>query len=108
VRAERNRHQLNVRAVLYLTAISLPSALGLYFLWQFQETRVLASGLNQVKAFQKTGAEQKTLEGRERNYTLALRHLNQYLVSRPDDPEGLEIVADLLMERGDRGAVPAY
>jgi predicted Zn-dependent protease len=108
VSAARIRHHLNIRAVLYLTAVSLAAALGLYFLWESQETRVLASGLRQVKAFQRTGAKQKTREGQERNYALALRHLNQYLEARPDDPEGLEIEAELLMDRGDRGAVTAY
>jgi len=101
VTAARIRYHLNVRAVLYLTAASVVSALGVYFLWGFQETRVLASGLKQVRAFQKVGAAEKDLEGRERNYDLALRHLNQYLDSRPNDPDGLEIEGEILTARDD-------
>jgi predicted Zn-dependent protease len=108
VTAAQTRHQLNVRAVLYLTAASVVLALGLFLLWEFQETRVLASGLEQAKGFRKKGEEEKTREAQERNYALALRHLNQYLEARPDNPEALEIEAQLLMDRGDRGAVAAY
>jgi tetratricopeptide (TPR) repeat protein len=100
VRAPRFRYYLNVRAALILTVLGLVTALGLRVLWEYQTRRTLRDAMAQIGAFREAGAEEKDSERRARDYDLALRHLNQYLAYRPDDPDALEIQAQLL----DQGA----
>jgi tetratricopeptide (TPR) repeat protein len=96
VSAPRYRYHLNVRAALVLTGIGLVAALGLRLLWGYQEDRILRNGLGQAKAFRDAAREEKDPQQRSRSYELALRHLNQYLAYRADDPEALEIQAQLV------------
>ena len=81
------RRRLNLRAVLALAAVGLLSILGFYVLGGYQEDRVLRSGLTQARRFR--GDKQPGL---------ALRHVDQYLELRPDDPVALEMRAELLSE----------
>jgi tetratricopeptide (TPR) repeat protein len=108
VSAPRIRYHLNVRAALILTAFGLVAAVGLYVLGGYQEDRALRSALAQVRGFHAAGAEEKDPEKRARDNDLALRHVNQYLASRPDDPEGLEIQAQLLAKIDARAAMSVY
>jgi tetratricopeptide (TPR) repeat protein len=101
-----------MRAVLTLAAIGLIAALSWYFLWGYQEKRLLQIALEQIKAFRKTADEAEKANDQDqksRINDLALRHLTQYLDSRPDDVEGLEIEAKLRWETNDfNGAASAY
>ena len=102
--APKIRYHLNTRAALILAAIGLIVALGLYVVWGYQENRILRIALQQVKAFQEAADKLDQADDREqkaRNNDLALRHLAQYLVARPDDPEALDIEAKLRMEAKD-------
>lgn len=97
--APRYHYYFNVRAALALTVIGLAMAIGLYYLWGYQETRLLRIALKQVEGFRDAAEGEESAEQRSRDYDLALRHLNQYLAYRPDDPDALEIQAKLL-EKG--------
>ena len=113
VSALKIRYHLNVRAALILTAIGLTTALGLYVLWGYQEKRILQIALEQVKAVPEGRGSKRTKrddqDQKSRNNDLALRHLMQYLDARPDDPEGLDIEAKLLLEARDPlGAASVY
>src|SRR4051812_10132012 len=101
VSARRDRYRLNLRAGMILAVTSLASALALYILWGYQEKRVLGSAIEQVKKFREAAANEKDPNLRARDHDLALRHLSQYLASRSDDPEGLEIEAELLKSGND-------
>jgi tetratricopeptide (TPR) repeat protein len=103
------RHYLNVRGLLCLIAAGLVAGLGLYFLWGYQKERFLAEGLRQIKAFQEAGGKAETPDARQENYDLALRHLSQYLDFSPDDPEALEIEAQIRDGRRDvAGTIATY
>ena len=106
--ASRIRYQLNVRAALALTILALVAASGLYVLGVVQQTRILKAGLAQVKTFRKAGAEEKDLTLRAKDEDLALRHINQYLASSPDDPEAIEIQAELLTKVDLHAAISVY
>ena len=110
--APKIRYHLNMRAALILVAVGLTAALGLYVLWGYQEKRILQIALKQVKAYQEAADKaEKTndQDQKSRNNDLALRHLTQYLDARPNDPEGLDIKAELLFETKDLvGAALVY
>jgi tetratricopeptide (TPR) repeat protein len=95
--------------MLILAATGLAVAFSLFVLWGYQENRVLQIGLNQVKLFQENSAKATDPDQKSRNNDLALRHLVQYLTWRPDDPEGLNLEAELLAPTADLdGATMAY
>ena len=94
---------------MILAVTGLASALALYILWGYQEKRVLGSAMEQVKTFREAADKEKDPNLRAKDYDLALRHLSHYLASRSDDPEGLEIEAELLKSGNDLlGAASVY
>src|SRR5262249_9248487 len=109
VAASMIRYHFNVRAALILAAAGLATALGSYALWRFQEERVLPIALEQVKAFQESSAKATDLDPKAHNNDLALRHLIQYLDFRPNNPEALNLEAELLTPvTAPDGAATAY
>jgi tetratricopeptide (TPR) repeat protein len=109
VTASRIRYHFNVRAALILTVAGLATALGGYALWKYQERRVLSIALEQVKTFQENSAKSTDPDQKAHNNDLALRHLIHYLDFRPDDPDGLNLEAELLTRATDLdGATTVY
>jgi cellulose synthase operon protein C len=108
VRATQIRYHLNIRAVTVLGALGLILALGLFLVGEYQGSRVLDNALNQVKKFNADAADAKRPEQQIQARDLALRHVSQYLASRPDDAEALEIQAKLLLPIDWRASIPVY
>jgi hypothetical protein len=99
VSAPRIRYHLNVRAALILTVIGLVLAMGLYVGGEYQQDRVLGSAMDQVRKFKGDADKEKDPRQRAQEAGLALRHVNQYLASRPNDPDALEIQAQILYDQ---------
>ena len=96
VNASRIHHRFNVKAAVILAALTLVACLSLFLFWSRQEDRVLQKAIEQIKTLQVAGDKATDPQERGRYYDLALRHLNQYLSSRPDDTEALQIQARLM------------
>jgi tetratricopeptide (TPR) repeat protein len=109
VSAPRIRYHLNVRAALILTVVGMVLAMGLYVGGEYQQDRVLGSAMDQVRKFKDDADKEKDPRQRAQGAGLALRHVNQYLASRPNDPDALEIQAQILYDQNDiRSALQAY